>query len=326
MSINQEGRIKKSTHHSLPSAVPLGESIDSGNDQKEDVGKISNAAAVPQPTISPLKPFINPVSHNAAPKKKSVLKGEQLMIDNNRMLDLLLEKMTQIERSIKAIEKQTSKKKFMEKHIKACAAAKRKRPKQMPVPSNNSSVLPDRLELPFSPVSCLFEMEILEEKAKDIHFVNYVKMQVNRLVRFDLEERKVKLYFRRILDYFFTRSFLTQCTWSGRVGPINGTSKGLEKKIRFKDFSYVINLFYEVAKHANPSICKESTESFFKGILKQSTYRTISAPQKKTSPVADGAIVIKDEEMLSILNTIENVESYEVVEFDPLEIKTELDT
>ncbi|XP_035778015.1 uncharacterized protein LOC118459077 isoform X1 [Anopheles albimanus] len=320
MSINQEGLIKKSTHHSSPSAVPLSEFIDSGNGQKEDVGKISNTAAVPQPTLSSLKPCTNTGSQNTAPENESVSIGQELLMRTNRKLDLLLKKMNRLQKRVTVIEKNMM---FLENHKKVCASTRKEPATEVPGNSNNTFGMQDSLLLPFSPVSCLFELEKLEEMAKDMHFINYVKMQVLRIVGIKVVEGEGLSYCWRIVDLFFTRFFMTQCTWSGRIAKKTGTSKGLKKKIRFKDFDYVINLFYVTGNYADPLISKEETESVLRRAIKNANNRFQSGPKEKPSTIPDDAEVIANEEILPNMNTIDNVESYEVMEFDPLEIKSE---
>ncbi|XP_050083576.1 uncharacterized protein LOC126570101 [Anopheles aquasalis] len=311
----QEGRITK-VDHSLPTAVPLSESTEGGNDQRDDVEIISNGTAGPLQALASQKLVTFTNSHNNAPENESVLRVEQLLLQTNRKLDLLLKKTNRLQRRVTEIEKNMN---FLEKHKKD----RKENPIQLPGNSKNTLGIQDSLELPFSPVSCLFEMEKLEELAKDMHFVNYVKMQINRIVGLNVQEGEGISYCWRIIDYFFTRFFMTQCTWSGRAGRIKEPSKSVEKKIRFKDFNYVINMFYVTANYADPLFSKEKSEGVLKRAIKNAIVRLKVRPQQTTSTIPDGAIVIPTEELLPNMNTIDCVESPETMEFDPLEIKSE---
>ncbi|XP_049530395.1 uncharacterized protein LOC125948425 isoform X11 [Anopheles darlingi] len=294
MPPDQEGRNQQSAHPTLPSAVSLSVTTNSSSDKNE------------------------------SSENESVSKGEQLLIDVDRKLDLVLKKLNRLQRRVTVIEKNM---KIFENQKKACAPKKEQVRKERPMPevpetSKNSPSVPDKLVLPFTPVSCLFELEKLEEKAKDMHFVNYVKMQVNRIVGLDVEEGKGYSYCWRILDLFFTRFFMTQCTWSGRLN--KKPSDGVSKKIRFKDFNYMINLIHQAANYADPLFSRENAETVLKLAFKRAIRRfQCSVPQTPTIP--DGAIVTPIEEISPNIKMIGSVESYEIMEFDPLEIKTELE-
>ncbi|XP_049530407.1 uncharacterized protein LOC125948428 isoform X8 [Anopheles darlingi] len=290
MPTDQEGRNQQSAHPSLPSAVSLSVTTNSSSDQNESSENVS------------------------------VSKIEQLLINNNQKLDSLLKKMNRCQRRLTVIEKSM---KTLEKHRKAYAPVRKERPMQeVPETSKNSPSVPDKLVLPFTPVSCLFELEKLEEKAKDMHFVTYVKMQANRIIGLHIEEGKGKAYCFRIRDLFFSKFFFTQCSWSGRVGRYNGTSEGVPKKIRFVDFKYVINLFYQTVNYVDPLFSKEDAEATLKRAIKDASYRRPHcAPQ--TPSIPDGAIVIPIEEISPNIKTMDSVESYEIMEFDPLDIKSE---
>ncbi|XP_035778013.1 uncharacterized protein LOC118459076 isoform X2 [Anopheles albimanus] len=322
MPMNQEGRIKKS-HHSLSSAVLLSGSIDSGNDQRENVGKISNATVVPQSTLSSLKPCTKPVSHNAAPENQSVSKEEQLLIDTNRKFDLLLEKLTQIEGRMVLNEKQMF---LLEKKIDMQLSLG-----VVPEPRKGKTDSLDSASSLFSPVSCLLDLERLEELARDKNYVSYVKTQIQGMLRTKRRRLTTELdkqnepgnrkaaqtYCLRIVDLFFTRFFLTQCSWTGQP------CKSGRRKIRFKDFVCVIDMFYETVHYVNPSFTKEDTESFLRQMLANANKRFQSGPpQRKSTSKRQPKRGLKSN-ILNNTKSNDRVVSYEGMEFDPLEIKSE---
>ncbi|XP_050083591.1 uncharacterized protein LOC126570112 [Anopheles aquasalis] len=141
--MDQEGRTTKSAHHSLSSAIPK---------------------------LASLRPLANPDSHNTAPENESVLRGQQLLFDINRKLDLVLDKLTQMEGRMVLNE---SKIDLLEKKIDMHLSFG-------PVPGSRKDKTdsPDSSLSMFSPVSCLVDLENLEELAKDKNYVNFVKTHI----------------------------------------------------------------------------------------------------------------------------------------------------
>ncbi|XP_050083767.1 uncharacterized protein LOC126570222 isoform X3 [Anopheles aquasalis] len=142
--MDQEGRTTKPAHHSLSSAIPK---------------------------LASLKPITDRNSHYTTPENEFVLRGEQQQpTDTNRKLDLVLDKLTQMEGRMILIEKQMY---LLEKKIDMHLSFG-------PVPGSRKDKTdsPDSSLSMFSPVSCLVDLENLEELAKDKNYVNFVKTHI----------------------------------------------------------------------------------------------------------------------------------------------------
>ncbi|XP_049530414.1 uncharacterized protein LOC125948429 [Anopheles darlingi] len=325
MPTDQEGRNQQLAHPSLPSGVSCSKSADDGNDQREDVEKILDATAVPRYTLASLKPLFNPVSDSTSTESESVSKVEQLLIDTNRKLDLVLEKLSQMDRKRILHETQMNLlEKKVDMHLSLGVVPKERTDKAALESSSTSKGSLDNSLSLFSPVSCLLDLENLEELARDKNYVNYVKTRVQGMLRTKRRSLKQSMasnrspgrtYCLRIVDLFFTRFFLTQCTWSGQA---RGTNN---QRIRFKDFVYVINMFHETVHYIDPSFTKEDTESFLKQMLISANYRFQAGPPKLK--VTSRPRKARKTNILTITESNDNVESYEIMEFDPLEIKSE---
>ncbi|XP_049530404.1 uncharacterized protein LOC125948428 isoform X3 [Anopheles darlingi] len=324
MPTDQEGRNQQSAHPSLPSGVSLSKSADDGNDQREDVEKILDATAVPRYTLASLKPLFNPDSHSTSTENESVSKVEQLLIDTNRKLDLVLEKLSQMDRRMILHETQMNLlEKKIDMHLSLGVVPKERTDKTALESSSTSKGSLDNSLSLFSPVSCLLDLENLEELARDKNYVNYVKTRVQGMLRTRRRSLKQSMasnrsagrtYCLRIVDLFFTRFFLTQCTWAGQ-------RRGTNRRIRFRDFVHVINMFYETVHYIDPSFTKEDTESFLKQIVRAANYRFQAGPPKLK--VTSHPRKTRRTNILTNTESNDNVESYEIMEFDPLEIKSE---
>ncbi|XP_049530385.1 uncharacterized protein LOC125948425 isoform X3 [Anopheles darlingi] len=291
MPTDQEGRNQQLAHPSLPSGVSFSESTDDGNDQNEDVENTFNATAVPRYTLASLKPLFNLDSHSTSTENESVSKVEQLLIDTNRKLDLVLEKLSQMDRRMILHEKQIN---LLEKKVDmhlSLGVVPEERTDKAALHSRRSSEssLDNSLSL-FSPVSCLLDLENLEELAKDKNYVNCVKTHIQGILgtrrmtqtsalhqqNMSGNTRTGQTYCLQIVDLFFTRFFMTQCTWTGiSIKSVAG------KKIALKDFVHVIDMFYETVHYVDPTFTKEDTESFLKQVLERARVRFESGPPKR---------------------------------------------
>lgn len=93
----------------------------------------------------------------------------------------------------------------------------------------------------------------------------------------------------KLVDYFFTRQFLTQCSWTGATrladtnagsGPSDGnesgpsTSSGGVGKVPLKFFRKTRQLFLNLVMRADKDFSELDSEKFFKTVLKNSKQRT----------------------------------------------------
>lgn len=84
----------------------------------------------------------------------------------------------------------------------------------------------------------------------------------------------------KLIDYFFTRMFLTQCSWTGMVRKSDGntqqepsTSADAEPKIPLKFYGNTRRLFVNLVRQADKDFSELDGEKFFKTILKNSKQR-----------------------------------------------------
>ncbi|XP_049530386.1 uncharacterized protein LOC125948425 isoform X8 [Anopheles darlingi] len=251
MPTDQEGRNQQSAHPSLPSGVSLSESIDGGNYQNEVL------------------------------ENEYISKGEQLLIDTNRKLDLVLEKLSQMDRRMILHEKQINLlEKKIDMHLSLGVVPEERKGK--------ADSLDNSLSL-FSPVSCLLDLENLEELARDKNYVNCVKTHIQGILgtrrmtqtsalhqqNMSGNTRTGQTYCLQIVDLFFTRFFMTQCTWTG-IGIKSVTGK----KIALKDFVHVIEMFYKTVHYVYPTFTKNDAESFLKQMLSHAKKRFENGPPK----------------------------------------------
>lgn len=70
-----------------------------------------------------------------------------------------------------------------------------------------------------------------------------------------------------LIDKIFSRKLMPQCSWAGG-------SRGENKKVAFKTYTNVINIFFKLVHAADATFTLDACEQFFKNILKNSTKRS----------------------------------------------------
>lgn len=69
-----------------------------------------------------------------------------------------------------------------------------------------------------------------------------------------------------LIDYFFDRKLMLQCSWSGG-------SRGPEPKFAMKSCSNILNTFFEIVHSVNMTFSRNLMEHFFKQITRNSKSR-----------------------------------------------------
>lgn len=79
-----------------------------------------------------------------------------------------------------------------------------------------------------------------------------------------------------LVDHFFTRRFMTMCSWAGG-------SRNSEGKIPFKIYENVMNLFHSLVQKADRDFSMIHCQQFFKSVIKNSTRRNITRAVTRAS-------------------------------------------
>nr|XP_023027971.1 uncharacterized protein LOC111516016 [Leptinotarsa decemlineata] len=120
----------------------------------------------------------------------------------------------------------------------------------------------------FEPIDNIQDLNSLEDKLKDKDIFDEFLRKTNEICTLN---RKISNTAKddccHVIDYFFTRNFMTQCSWTGACKERN------MEKIPFKIYKNVIALFFEVIHLSNKTFTKQHCETFFKNVMKNSTRR-----------------------------------------------------
>ncbi|KXJ84120.1 hypothetical protein RP20_CCG019767 [Aedes albopictus] len=124
----------------------------------------------------------------------------------------------------------------------------------------------------FSPVKNLLDFEALEENCKRDEFVmeNVATIgQIHGRQRYTARGGTVCL---QIVDYFFDRQFLMQCSWTG-TGRKHAEGDQVPRKIPFSRYERVINLFYQTVLHSDPEFSLDECRAFLHRCLRNAKQR-----------------------------------------------------
>ncbi|XP_058462145.1 uncharacterized protein LOC131437080 [Malaya genurostris] len=127
-------------------------------------------------------------------------------------------------------------------------------------------------KIPLTPVKCLDDMESLEIKSKNEDFVQSVVLFLGSMHgkhRYVGEGTTVCL---QVINYFFEREFLINCSWSG-ISRSKKTNGSIISKIPFHKFSGVIDMFYRVVLFSDPTFSKVQCEQFLHRCLRNAKQR-----------------------------------------------------
>ncbi|XP_055605219.1 uncharacterized protein LOC129753420 [Uranotaenia lowii] len=144
------------------------------------------------------------------------------------------------------------------------------------------SVRIDTVSSPLSPVKNLAEMESLEQKANSKKFVEAVIQYFGSMhgrSRYVGEGATVCL---QLIDYFFDRAFLLNCSWTG-TSRRKGNDENTGSKIAFHKFDGIITLFHKVIMFSDPTYPFIECQKFLKRCLRNSKQRFVETKGLKAS-------------------------------------------
>ncbi|XP_062535017.1 uncharacterized protein LOC134204204 [Armigeres subalbatus] len=138
-----------------------------------------------------------------------------------------------------------------------------------PVKSNAQDV--------FSPVDSLIELSALEKSLEDDKLMQKYLSGMSFICGATGKSQGMDCCYK-LIDYFFTRKFLTQCSWTGmvRLGgsqPEPSTSSDPGPKVPLKFYKSTRALFLNLIMQADKDFSEVDCEKFFKVVLKNSKQR-----------------------------------------------------
>ncbi|XP_035773687.1 uncharacterized protein LOC118456742 [Anopheles albimanus] len=135
------------------------------------------------------------------------------------------------------------------------------------IASGESSLLPQPITAYFSPAKCKEDLDELEANASDEQFVSAVAQSVARIHGYDRTGEGVTVS-HQIVDYFFDRQFLQDCSWTGRT-----RSAEHVRKIALAPYENIKNLFYQSVHLVDDSFTLNAAERFFRDVAKHARSR-----------------------------------------------------
>ncbi|XP_062556987.1 uncharacterized protein LOC134221826 [Armigeres subalbatus] len=145
-----------------------------------------------------------------------------------------------------------------------------------------------QLEMMFKPISSSDELNKLEEDLKDPEVLQKYLTNMNFICGANGKGNGLDCCYK-LIDYFMTREFLTECSWTGncRVGEeskSNDTAVGEvsdTSKVALKFFKRTRTLFMKLILLADKDFTEIDCDAFFKRVMRNSKQRlTVKAMSK----------------------------------------------
>lgn len=127
-------------------------------------------------------------------------------------------------------------------------------------------------KIPMDPVKDLRELDLLEENSKKEEFVKSVIASIGQLHGRQRYVGKGGSVCLQIMDYFFDRHFLLECSWTG-TGRKSSEQEQVVRKIPFSKFEGVIKLFYQTVLQSDPEFSMDECKSFLHRCLRNAKQR-----------------------------------------------------
>lgn len=124
----------------------------------------------------------------------------------------------------------------------------------------------------FKPIRSVSELSHLEDVLGDEN----IKAEYKAKYSIVCEAGKAANCAYQLCDVFFSRDFLTKCSWSG-------STRGEGTKVSLKMYKNFLNFFFELVYDCDKSYTISANEKFFKSILKNSTKRKLSKLQRSST-------------------------------------------
>ncbi|KAF5277589.1 hypothetical protein FQR65_LT15934 [Abscondita terminalis] len=126
------------------------------------------------------------------------------------------------------------------------------------------------LTIPVEPIDSVEKLELLESKLKDEKECQFILNGMSIICGRTRRGCGIDHCYN-LVDKFFTREFMTKCSWAG------GTRDKINKeKIAFKSYKRVINLFFRLVHLADDDFSLEECHAFLKNVIRNSTRRNQS--------------------------------------------------
>ncbi|XP_035773685.1 uncharacterized protein LOC118456741 isoform X1 [Anopheles albimanus] len=121
------------------------------------------------------------------------------------------------------------------------------------------------------PVQCKEELDELEANAKDQHFRNEIVQAVGRIHGHDRKGEGDTVCYQ-IVDYFFDRKFLTECSWYGRMSQRTKNGPG-KRKIGLIGYGSTMKLFHACVHLSDETFTQTQSIKFIRRCLRYSATR-----------------------------------------------------
>ncbi|XP_035773681.1 uncharacterized protein LOC118456740 isoform X1 [Anopheles albimanus] len=126
------------------------------------------------------------------------------------------------------------------------------------------------------------DLDELEDKAKDKQYSTLITQAVGRLLGFNRQGEGASVC-HQIVDYFFDRQFLIECSWSGESRHLGRPYRGI-RKIALSSYKHVIELFHACVCVSDDTFTQNQCVKFLRLCLQYSTIRVKA--KRKRKPVA----------------------------------------
>ncbi|XP_050081719.1 uncharacterized protein LOC126568996 [Anopheles aquasalis] len=137
-------------------------------------------------------------------------------------------------------------------------------------------------EYPLVPVESLEGLERLEADASSAEFVRVIRSNFAKKHE-DLQGESGTSICYYVIDQFFTRAFLTTCSWTGAAKNRAGSKKYITK-IPLAAFPNTVQLFYLVVNDVDPKYTFEKVEKFLRQCCCHAGQRSQQKRVKKITP------------------------------------------
>ncbi|XP_062709121.1 uncharacterized protein LOC134288392 [Aedes albopictus] len=127
-------------------------------------------------------------------------------------------------------------------------------------------------KIPMEPVKSLRELELLEENTKQKEFVASMMASIGQLHGRKRYTGKGGSVCLQIVDYFFDRQFLLQCSWTG-TGRKHSEQEQVLRKIPFSKFESTIKLFHQTVLQSDPEYSFDECKAFLHRCLRNAKQR-----------------------------------------------------
>ncbi|XP_049536351.1 uncharacterized protein LOC125951515 [Anopheles darlingi] len=134
------------------------------------------------------------------------------------------------------------------------------------------------------PVDSFQDLERLEADASSAEFVRVIRSNFAKQHE-DLQNESGASMCYHVIDQFFSRTFLTTCSWTGAAKNRAGTEKYITK-IPLAAFPNTIQLFYLIVSDVDPRFTFEKVEKFLRHCCCHAVQRSRQKRVKKSIPRA----------------------------------------